>query len=103
MIPSTIRYQPKTLKSCFLMYPIRNLIARMDIPKATNIPTRSTASSVPVKLKPNFKSFKKLAPNITGIARKNVNSAANSLDVPIKIPPIMVEPERDVPGIKERT
>ena len=53
--------------------------------------------------KPNFKSLSKLAPNITGIARKNVNSAATSLEVPSIIAPRIVAPDLDVPGIKDNT
>lgn len=56
-----------------------------------------------VNNKPNFKSFIKLSPNITGTARKNVNSAAATLDTPISNEPIIVEPERDVPGIMDNT
>ena len=40
---------------------------------------------------------------MTGIARKKVNSAATVLEVPTRIPPMIVEPERDVPGITEST
>ena len=43
------------------------------------------------------------APNITGIARKNVNSAATYLEVPSNNAPMIVAPERDVPGTSERT
>ena len=78
-------------------------MAKMDTAKATTIPTSRTANSVPVKANPNFNSLIRLAPNITGIARKKVNSAAISLEAPIRIPPMMVEPEREVPGIRERT
>lgn len=78
-------------------------MAKIDTANATTIPKISTASSEPVKASPNLSSLSKLAPNITGIARKKVNSAANSLEVPIMIPPIIVEPEREVPGIKEST
>ena len=42
--------------------------------------------------------LRRLAPNITGIARKNVNFAAVSLEIPIAIEPTMVEPDLDVPG-----
>ena len=44
-IPSTIRYQPKILKSCFLIYPIRNLITSTDTRKAEIIPTARTPAS----------------------------------------------------------
>ena len=49
--------------------------------------------------KPNLISFNKLAPNITGIAKKNVNSAAISLDTPMIRAPTIVAPDLDVPGI----
>ncbi len=44
-----------------------------------------------------FTAFKRLAPNITGTAKKNVNSAAVALDTPINNAPIIVAPERYVP------
>ena len=72
--------------------------AKKEEVKATIIPTNSIISSGPVKTKPNFTSFKRLAPNITGIARKKVNSAATVLDTPIRRAPTIVAPERDVPG-----
>ena len=67
-IPRTIRYHPNTLKSCFLIYPIRNLIARIETTKETKVPTIKIIASVPVKFRPNFTSFNKLAPNMVGIA-----------------------------------
>ncbi len=79
-------------------------MARIDTTKDTTTPTIRMISSVELKAKPNFTSFRRLAPNMTGIARKKVNSAATVRDVPsTRIPPIMVEPERDVPGITEST
>ena len=65
---------------------------------ATTQPTNRQAISMPEKLNPNFNSFSRLAPNITGIAKKKVNSAATLLDTPIIKAPIIVAPERDVPG-----
>ena len=59
---------------------------------------QQAASSIPVNANPNFNTFRRLAPNITGIARKKVNSAATVLDIPIIIAPRIVAPERDVPG-----
>ena len=73
------------------------MIIREDT-KAVTIPISRIASSVDVNARPNFTSFKRLAPNITGIARKNVNSAATVLDTPIISAPTMVAPEREVPG-----
>lgn len=69
-----------------------------DTIKLTAVPNNNTIASVAVKLNPNFTSFSKLAPNIVGIAKKNVNSAAIVLDNPIAIPPRIVAPEREVPG-----
>ena len=43
--------------------------------------------------------FKKLTPNIVGIAIKKLNSAAADLETPIMRAPIIVAPEREVPGI----
>ena len=62
------------------------------------MPISKSASSREVNAKPNFTSFNRLAPNITGIARKKVNSAATVLEMPIAIAPSMVAPEREVPG-----
>ena len=50
------------------------------------------------KLKPNFKIFSKLAPNITGTAIKNVNSAATVLETPKINAPTIVAPDLDTPG-----
>ena len=61
------------------------------------------ATSNPLKTKPTFMiylaSFSNDAPAITGIAKKNVNSAATLLSKPINNPPIIVDPLLDVPGI----
>ena len=81
-----------------MIYDIKNLIANTDTTKATTNPTTNNISSFPVKLNPNLSSFNALAPNITGIARKNVNSAATVLDTPINNAPTIVAPEREVPG-----
>ena len=55
------------------------------------------------KLNPAFKSFTALAPNMVGIARKKENSAAMKREAPIRVAPIIVAPEREVPGIKAST
>ena len=83
------------------MYPIRNLITNTDTKNATRQPTIRTIHSVPVIAIPTaayLAIFKRLAPNITGTARKNVNSAATLLDTPIMSAPIIVAPDHDVPG-----
>ena len=69
-----------------------------DTKKATTMATKSTANSVPVNARPNFTILSRLAPNITGMAKKKVNSAATGLAMPISRAPTMVAPERDVPG-----
>ena len=102
-MPSTILYHPKIWKSCFLIYPIRNFITRIETRNATTVPITKTVSSVAENASPNFIILRKLNPNITGTARKNVNSAAATLDTPISNEPIIVEPERDVPGIMDNT
>lgn len=98
-----MRYHPNILKLCFLIWFIKNFIASKDMMNATAIPSSIMDISVPVKEKPNFNIFKALKPNITGTARKKVNSAAVTLDTPISKAPIIVAPEREVPGIIDNT
>lgn len=93
-----IRYQPKILKSCFLMKDIRKRIDTIDTKNATNIPVSSTAHSIAVKCRPKLMSLIALAPNMTGTAIMKVNSAAATLDTPIIRAPMIVAPDRDVPG-----
>ena len=88
-----------TIKEGAFQYSTLQSITITDTINATAIPTRSIISSDIVNAKPNFNIFNKLAPNITGIARKNVNSAATVRDTPIRSAPTIVAPERDVPGI----
>ena len=78
-------------------------MATRDTTNATSIPVINKLNSNPVKPKPNLYSFKALAPNITGIDRKNEYSAAKLLDVPSIIAPIMVAPDLEVPGINANT
>ncbi len=47
--------------------------------------------------------FTKLAPNMTGIPKKKVNSAATARLTPINKAPTIVAPEREVPGKREST
>lgn len=103
MIPNAIRYHPNTLKSCFLMYSIRNLITNIETINATTIPMIRANSSIFLKSNPNFISLKALAPSMVGTARKNVNSAAATRDTPINKAPIIVDPDRDVPGMSDST
>ena len=62
------------------------------------MPTRRITSSKLLKFNPNLISFKRLAPNITGIAKKTVYSAATVLDTPINNAPKIVAPDLEVPG-----
>ena len=106
MIPNIILYQPKLSKLCFFTNAIKNLITKSDTKNAVNVPVASTIISVIFKVKPsskNFATFKSDAPSITGIARKNENSAAAVLDTLIVEAPKIVEPEREVPGINDKT
>ena len=77
---------------------MRNLMTNMETTKDTTMPTIRIINSQLVKTIPNLMSFNKLAPNITGIAKKNVNSAATVLETPMSKAPTIVAPEREVPG-----
>ena len=70
----------------------------IDVIKATTIPTNNIASSIPLKANENLINLSKEAPNITGIAKKKVNSAATVLDTPKSKAPTIVAPDLDVPG-----
>ena len=64
-----------------------------------------TASSPPAKPTPvrkNLRSLMPLAPSMVGMAIKKLNSAAAERLAPRKMPPRMVEPDREVPGIRLR-
>ena len=74
------------------------MITTTDTTKATSMATSSAASSTVLNANPNFTIFNRLAPNMTGIARKKVNSAATGRDMPSSSAPTIVAPERDVPG-----
>ena len=77
---------------------MRKEITPMDTTKATTMPIIRSDASVMLKPSPNFTSFRRLAPNMTGIARKKVNSADTTLLTPMSSAPTMVAPEREVPG-----
>ena len=101
--PRTIRYIPKAVKLCLLTNSIRNFIDTNETRKEITIPTTSIQISRVVIARPaimNFSIFKSDAPSIMGIAIKNENSALALRLTPESIPPIMVEPDLDVPGIR---
>lgn len=78
----------------------------METINATMDPTNKMNVSSKVKEFPfiiNLPIFKKLAPNITGIPKKNENSVATKREAPIRMAPRMVAPDREVPGISDRT
>ena len=77
-----------------------------DTTNATPQPTPRMAASGELRALPARKNFTRrsaLAPNMTGMARKNVNSATAVREQPRMRPPMMVEPEREVPGTMEST
>ena len=82
---------------------MRNLMTSTDTKNATTQPIASVISSTLVKLKPNLTILISDSPIITGTARKKVNSAAATRDTPMVSAPIIVEPEREVPGMMEST
>ena len=88
------------------MQPSKKRIATNDTKNATIIPTIKATSSgelIEPTLIRNFTSFRKLAPNITGIDKKKENSVAICLEAPRVIPPSIVAPDLEVPGIKDNT
>jgi len=81
------------------MYPINHFITNNETKKARTDPENIIIHSIPVKENPIFNNFKRVAPNIVGIAKKKVNSAITLFSSPIRSPPRIVEPDLDVPGI----
>ena len=79
-------------------------MAMTDMTNAVTMPTASTTTSVMVMARPaakNLRHFTRPQPSMMGMARKNVNSAAAVREQPDSMPPMMVAPERLVPGIAE--
>ena len=67
------RYQPKALKSCFLIKPIRNRMASMETIKGNHHAYQQNTQLRPEKPPPSTRKiriFTPLAPSIAGIARK---------------------------------
>lgn len=73
--------------------------------KETSIPIARIITSFDEKLLSvrNFAILRKLTPNIVGIAIKKLNSAAAGRATPMIRAPIMVAPEREVPGTMARS
>lgn len=78
-------------------------MANTETIKETIVPTISTVISFDVNLSPTSEIYlyilKSDAPAMAGNAKKNEYSAAIGRDVPKIIPPIIVDPLLDVPGI----
>ena len=105
--PRIMRYTPNAVKVWRRTKPMSHLMATIETTNATRQPTAMMAISLAPNVPPSnttyFTSLSALAPNITGIAKKNVNSAATERVVPSSRPPMMVDPEREVPGMSEST
>ena len=102
-----IRYQPNAANEWRRTKSVRKRITTRDTANAVTIPTASVIHSIPENaipvLRTYFAIFNRLAPSMTGMARKNENSAAAVRDTPAMRAPMMVLPEREVPGIREST
>lgn len=83
------------------MYFNKNLIEMMLTTNALKTPTARTPISVevmPTPLTIIFIVFSKPHPSMTGIARKKVYSVAATREHPESMPPMMVDPDLEVPG-----
>ena len=85
---------------------MRNLIVAIDTANAVTNEAISIAvlsAGIPLPLSERYPKkpavFITDAPSIVGSAIKNENSAAALRDIPKQRAPIMVAPDRDVPGI----
>ena len=79
------------------------MIAHNALKKAAIIPKTKTGASAATSSNSRclYKSYTLAATNV-GIAKKNENSVAAWRDKPNNKPPIIVAPERDVPGINAK-
>ena len=94
------------MNECFFTKSVKNLSVARDTKKATApaIPSMMNACAgilIEFWLQYEAKSaiLSRLAAPITGIAAKNENSAALFLGIPSILDPMMVAPDREVPGI----
>lgn len=99
IIPKTIRYQPKILNECFLMYKRNHFITTKAIKKDTIKPKAIVPQSPEEKLNPDLYISYKAAESIVGTANRNENSVIRILFIFIDLPAIITAPERDTPGI----
>ena len=82
---------------------MRNLMTATETRKAVTVPSSNIISSVELKLRPNLRSLIKEAPAMVGMPIKKQNSAAVVRSRPKSRAPMMVAPEREVPGTRDRT
>src|SRR5260221_14224022 len=95
---SAIRYQANALKSWLATKRIKAFTARSANTKLTTNPTAKGARSSPERSSRYFTSWEPVAANMIGTARKKENSVATWRERPNIIPPMIVAPDRDVPG-----
>ena len=77
-------------------------MTRRETANAVSVPVKRIINSSEVKLNPNLMIFISDAPAIVGIPMKNENSAAVVLSNPSSRAPMIVAPDLDVPGTRER-
>ncbi len=75
----------------------------MDTKNATTTPVTSVKISAGVKCETKFYKFQKARAKHDRNRQEKGKLCCYVLEVPTRIPPIIVEPERDVPGITEST
>ncbi len=66
-IPSTILYHPNTLKSCFLIYPIRNLITRIETYKRNSHSHTQDYQFLLLEVQPELHYFQKGGPRTSPV------------------------------------
>ena len=102
--PNTIRYPANTVIGFFCKNAINFLTTTRATRKLTTKPIARLTSSMEVMepKPPNWINFNALIHNMTGIARKNENSALAVVERPATHPPIIVEALLLIPGIIDR-
>ena len=98
--PSIILYTAKTFIGFVFKYSINLATTTNATMKDTINPTINAAISGVVKIILDFSNIKAVAIIIVGIAKKNENSAAATLESPIIQPPIIVAAALENPGHK---
>ena len=78
-------------------------MASRALKKAVTKPTAKKGRSLMLRWSRDMNRSKPVARNMVGMARKKENSVAALRDNPVNRPPMMVAPEREVPGMSENT